>query len=218
MEFYISGSLDYKWKQKFCLQGVLVGSFFPQNDQWPACSQPRWYFCLKLWKGGSQTTCLEWKRRDEPHSSHRQMPSPCTAASREECLKQQDMHSQECCTPTGPKCPKLLLSPFLLCSCKCPKFITSTLMETVFLPIKIFPNTSSHCMLKVFLASKWSYLLPALVAVGAWRGRAGTGLGRAQGCASHCPHPVCPGIINCSGLLGSKRRDSSPRTGQIGCF
>lgn len=29
-------------------------------------------------------------------------------------------------------------------------------------------------MLETFLARKWSYLLPALVAVGAWRGRAGT--------------------------------------------
>lgn len=56
-----------------------------------------------------------------------------------------------------------------------------------FLTVKIFLNTFSHCMLKIFLASKWSYLLPALVAVGARRRRAGTGLGRAQGCASH-PH------------------------------
>lgn len=73
-------------------------------------------------------------------------------------------------------------------------------------------------MLKIFLASKWSYLLPALVAVGAWRRRAGTGLGRAQGCASHPPYPICAGIINCSGIVGSKGRDSSPGTGQIRWF
>lgn len=43
-------------------------------------------------------------------------------------------------------------------------------------------------MPETFLASKWSYLLPAPVAVEAWRGRAGTGHSRAQGCASHIPH------------------------------
>lgn len=188
MEFCISGSLDYKREQEFCLQGVLVGNFSPQNDQWPTCSQPRWYFCLKLWKGRSHTTCLEWRggmNRAQPqadaiilHCSF--LGGMSGAAGRAQPWV---LHSN------WPKTSEaMLLSPFLLCICECPKFITSMSMETVFLLTKMFPNTFSHCMPETFLASKWSYLLPALVAVEAWRGRVGTGHSRAQGCASHPSH------------------------------
>lgn len=68
---------------------------------------------ISAWNSGrEEATPPVWSGMEGwSHSSHRQMPSPCTAVSCEECLKQQDMHSQENCTPTGPKYLKLCYCP-----------------------------------------------------------------------------------------------------------
>lgn len=197
MEFYISASLDYKWKQEFYLQGW---QFLP--PEWPGANT----FSAKIFL---------------PQTLERKKPHHLSGVGEEgwtSLQPQADAVILHCIFLGGMSgaaghaqlwvlhsdWPKIsatvLLSPFLLCNCKCPKFIISMLMETVFLPVKIFPKVFSHCVLKIFLASKRSSLLPALVAVGAWRGRAG----RAQGCASHKPYPVSPGITHCSGLWGAK--------------
>lgn len=106
----------------------------------------------------------------KPCSSHRQMPSPFIAFSWEvcSCLEQQDMHGLYAALQLiGLKPLRLHYNPH---SYQSSANALNSLTKTVFLPLKIFPNTFSHCMLKTFLASKWSPLPSAFVAVKAWMG------------------------------------------------
>lgn len=212
MEFYISGSIDYKRKQEFYPQGW---QFLPPELAVGNKFSAKMIFLPRTLEG-KRPHHLSGVEEEGWTSLQPQADAIILHCSFLGGMSGAAGHAQLWVLHSHwPKISAtVLLFPFLLCICKCPNFITSMLMETVFHPVKTFPNGFSHCVLKIFLASKWSYLLPALVAVGAWRGRAG----RAQGCASHPPYPIWTGIIHCSGLLGSQGRDSSPRTGQIRWF
>ena len=136
-------------------------------------------------------------------------------------------HAQSaCCAPTyWPKSLEAALqSPFSLFICKCPEFITS-MLKTVLLPLKIFPNTFSHCMLKTFLASKCSPLPPPLVVVKAWTGRTDPLSVAVHGdvCylswASDSPYAMFPGIIYCTvAFWGAKGGTAAQRLKELHVF
>lgn len=138
--------------------------------------------------------------KDRPHSSHRQMPSPCTAVSWEECLEQQDMHGHEYCTPTGPKYLKLCCYPHSYCaSANALNLLPACWWKLFSSQLKYFqihfPTVCSRHFLPgngVIFSLLWWQWEPG-----------GEGQTQSQGCASHPPNAISPSILLqwCSGEL-----------------